>query len=152
MSISRFFSKKKRKLAEITTYCHSLSPVITRCTTRCHSLSLVVIRCHSLYHPLSLVVNRCITRLIFYKRSFQIAAYPSGYIVKLIYRLVTTQSKSNPHEWWCKLHQIQWKIHQKIYSMEAKWTTPFLFLWELHNSDLSLVILNNSAKMTLKYC
>ena len=49
-----------RKLAEITTRCHSLSLVVplvfTCCTTRCYLLSLVVICCHSLYQSLSIVV------------------------------------------------------------------------------------------------
>ena len=81
------YLKKKDKLAEMVTRCHSLSLVVplvvipchslslfvirchslslvvTRCTIRWHSLSLVVplvvIRCHSLYHSLSLVVTRC---------------------------------------------------------------------------------------------
>ena len=49
-----------RKLAEITTRCHSLPLVVplvfTCCTTRCYLLSLVVICCHSLYQSLSIVV------------------------------------------------------------------------------------------------
>ena len=81
------FSRKKRKLAEITTHCHSLSLVVIRClwlllvvplvvplvVILCHSLSFVVtlctirclslplhaIRCHSLYHSLSLVATCC---------------------------------------------------------------------------------------------
>ena len=53
---------KKAKLAEITTYCHSLSLAVVRChslpfivplvAARCHSLSFVVTHCHSL--PLDL--------------------------------------------------------------------------------------------------
>ena len=45
--------QKKVKLAKMTTRCHSLSFVVTRCLTRCHSvynsLSFVVTRCHSMY-------------------------------------------------------------------------------------------------------
>ena len=52
MPISRILSRKKRKLAEITTHCHSFS--------------LAVIRCYSLYRPLyysvSLVVPLFFTR------------------------------------------------------------------------------------------
>ena len=53
--ISRFLSRKKGKLSEITTHCHSFL--------------LTVIRCHSLSFVVPLVVTRCITRLSFNKRS-----------------------------------------------------------------------------------
>ena len=46
--------RRKRKLAKVTTCCHSLSPVFTCCNTRCHLLLITVIRCttrcHSMYH------------------------------------------------------------------------------------------------------
>ena len=64
--------KKKEKLTEMFTSCHSLSLVVPlvviSCHSlclfiiRCHSLSLVVIRYHSLYHSLSLVVPFVVIR------------------------------------------------------------------------------------------
>ena len=65
--------RKKRKLAKITTRCHSLSCVslvviccyhsLSFVVIRCHSLSLVATRCttrcHSLCHSLSVIVTRC---------------------------------------------------------------------------------------------
>ena len=64
---------KKRKLAEITTSCHSFSFVVTRCTTccttRCTTLSFALTHFHSRPLIVSLVVTRCITVLSFYKRS-----------------------------------------------------------------------------------
>ena len=98
MLSGRLFSylkkKKKKKLGEIVTRCHSLSFVVTcchslyhslsfvvtRCTNCCHSLSFVhllyqslsfvVICCHSFYHSLSLAVTRCTTRLFFINNPF----------------------------------------------------------------------------------
>ena len=62
--------RKKGKFAEISTFCHSLSFVVTCCITRFHSLyhslSFVVTHCHSLSLFVPLVVTRCITRLSFY--------------------------------------------------------------------------------------
>ena len=55
------YLKKKKKIAEVVTRCHSYhswSFVVTRCYSLYHSLSIVVplavIRCHSLHHSLSL--------------------------------------------------------------------------------------------------
>ena len=69
--------RKKEKLAEMVTRCHSLSFVVPLVLRRCHSLPLVVLlvvtRCTTYSHLLSLVVIRCTTRLSFYKRSAFIA-------------------------------------------------------------------------------
>ena len=64
--------RKKEKLAEMVTRCHSLDyflSLVIYCHSLYHSLSFNVTRCHSLYHWLSLAVTRCTTRLSFYKRS-----------------------------------------------------------------------------------
>ena len=36
------------------------------------------------------------------KEPFQIAAYHFDKVEWLVYRLITTQSKSIPHMWWCE--------------------------------------------------
>ena len=58
--------RKKEKLAEIATRCHSLSLVVPLVVIRCHSLPLVVsldvTRSHSMYHS-----------SVFYKRSIESA-------------------------------------------------------------------------------
>ena len=65
MSISNLLSKKKRKLAKITTHGHSLSLavplvvllVVPLVVIRCHSLSLVVPLVVTFCHSLSLFIN-----------------------------------------------------------------------------------------------
>ena len=65
IAIGSSLIRKKGKFAKMTTRCHWLSRVITRCLSLSLVVPLVVIRCHSLYHSLSLAVTRCITRLSF---------------------------------------------------------------------------------------
>ena len=69
VGFSLIWKKRKEKLAEMVTRCHSLVLVVRFVVILCHSLSLfviychllslVAIRCHSLYHSLLLVVIRC---------------------------------------------------------------------------------------------
>ena len=54
--------KKKEKLAEIVTRCHSLYHSLSFVVTHCHSLSFVVTRCTTRCHLLSLVVPLVVTR------------------------------------------------------------------------------------------
>ena len=118
------YLKKKEKLAEPVTHCHSLSLVVplivipchlfslfvicchslsfvvARCTTRCHSLSLDIIRCHSLYHSLSLdVLLVCL-----YKRSFSNMRIEKSYdAISDCFGYDFWSNKT--HEWvtaWCK--------------------------------------------------
>ena len=58
LAVGSSFVRKKGKLAEKTTRCHSFSIV----AIRYHSLSLIVNRCHSLSLDVPLVVTRCTTR------------------------------------------------------------------------------------------
>ena len=58
LAVGSSFFRKKGKLAEKTTRCHSFSIV----AIRYHSLSLIVNRCHLMYHSLSLVVPLVVIR------------------------------------------------------------------------------------------
>ena len=89
---------RKRKISQMTTRCHSLSFVVTRCTTHCHSLSFAFTRCTTRCHSLSLEYHSS----VFYKRFF-FATLVLKFVALSLFVTLYDKSSKMPKESMCNL-------------------------------------------------
>ena len=136
------YSKKKGKLTQITTRCHSLSLVVSRCHSLYHSFSIVVTHCTTLCHSLSLdvplvclfindrifvmFVNEEVCQIVLIiSSSTDYEFFAAIFIFKALMSLLLSWDACGSKDWWCMVSTPDkkiyiWLLDEKNYSWKLR--------------------------------